>query len=798
MSKKHHKDVLSKKKIVILAGLILLLIVALVYSVLSITSYKKFTPDYLKALDVKGSASDAKYQKSINSTYNFSVNFDERQYTPIAYQVYDNGTRFVQSTGNDAYKTKDYASIVLYDKRTSSKDKAILLKSSDAELTVSTNVNKDFFERRKKEYGSNLSNEDLIEKHYAPKASGPSQTITKLNSAQVTINDVEYRKIIYRTTSSATYINLNEITEQYETIIDGKPYVAKVTYKEGHDDEFVSGLRSVIKNVNYGQPKQQSATYGSSNIQLNEKSSKNNSNDIANIPTTLKSNTALRVAAKNQPATVRIGTINCVDLSLMLKGKEYMRVDKACTAGIGSGSIISSKGYVSTNGHVARFTPSLALTTGLALKLSAGDKDSIFKYLNYLADSGAMSASQIDKMIEGIKSDDTDAINEFMYSGDLIARQNMKVNSDVYKYAVQLSNEPIHYTTNGSVLDFKYSSGIVEAKYIDSNFDPYSGSVGKQDLQNATTSDVALLKITSGDNYPVVKFGSIDNLKQGDLITAIGFPAFVDGGLDTKNSKTVPSITQGNVKGIIYDSPQKVRKLVGSDTPIGAGNSGGPAINQVGLQVGLNTYGNMGCPDDECFSSESYFRDIKDYKDLLSKNNVSTTTSALSDNWNTALTLFENGKYGEAKSKFEAAKSQYPALYLADNFIAQSNQAISLQNKHKLMYLISFLVGILLIAAIIYTILAMKKHKKSKQLNQSQPQQQTNQQLQSNAPIQQAQTAPVVQQQPQISAIPQPNQVISPQQGGSQPFTPQPIQQTQPQAMQQQVQRQYEDGQNQQ
>ena len=88
---------------------------------------------------------------------------------------------------------------------------------------------------------------------------------------------------------------------------------------------------------------------------------------------------------------------------------------------------------------------------------------------------------------------------------------------------------------------------------------------------------------------------------------------------------------------------------------IAAGNSGGPAFDDDGKQIGLNTYGGSSCADrsernNSCFG-EGVFRDIADLKTMAKKNNVALSANGeLTKLWKDGLESFSQGKYSQAKS----------------------------------------------------------------------------------------------------------------------------------------------------
>jgi len=92
-------------------------------------------------------------------------------------------------------------------------------------------------------------------------------------------------------------------------------------------------------------------------------------------------------------------------------------------------------------------------------------------------------------------------------------------------------------------------------------------------------SDLALIKIDK-KNLPFLDFGDSDNLKQGQIVLALGNPL----GLDNSVSLGVVSAGARQIK------PDEPMVYVQTDAPINPGNSGGPLVDAEGRVVGINTF----------------------------------------------------------------------------------------------------------------------------------------------------------------------------------------------------------------
>ena len=93
------------------------------------------------------------------------------------------------------------------------------------------------------------------------------------------------------------------------------------------------------------------------------------------------------------------------------------------------------------------------------------------------------------------------------------------------------------------------------------------------------STDLALIKVPSGNNLPVLAFGDSNSLKVGQWVVAIGSPF----GLEQTVTAGILS-AKGRVIGSgPYDN------FLQTDASINPGNSGGPLIDMQGQVVGINT-----------------------------------------------------------------------------------------------------------------------------------------------------------------------------------------------------------------
>jgi serine protease Do len=95
-------------------------------------------------------------------------------------------------------------------------------------------------------------------------------------------------------------------------------------------------------------------------------------------------------------------------------------------------------------------------------------------------------------------------------------------------------------------------------------------------------TDLAVIKIETKEEIPVVKLGDSSKLKVGQLVLAVGNPFGLTGG---------PTVTSGIVSSLnrSIQTENGMLELIQTDAAINPGNSGGPLVNTAGEVVAINT-----------------------------------------------------------------------------------------------------------------------------------------------------------------------------------------------------------------
>ncbi|MEK6229719.1 MAG: trypsin-like peptidase domain-containing protein [Actinomycetota bacterium] len=104
----------------------------------------------------------------------------------------------------------------------------------------------------------------------------------------------------------------------------------------------------------------------------------------------------------------------------------------------------------------------------------------------------------------------------------------------------------------------------------------------------APCEDLALLKADETEGLETLPLGSGSDLRKGEPVVALGYPANLSLGEDISSTAGVISVVTSSERLPVPDSPT-FEDLVQTDAPLNPGNSGGPLVNADGELVGVNT-----------------------------------------------------------------------------------------------------------------------------------------------------------------------------------------------------------------
>lgn len=682
--------------------------------------------------NLESSALEAQgYKKIISSAgfsliYNFNLLDTTAQTTPDSQPI----------SSQELTKVSDYTIVKISPSEADSASITSTSSVQNTDLKFETTADKGFFDSAKTQYG-NLSQVELAIRHFAPK-NDANNFVEKTNQTEVEISGVKYQAVEYKIVNTEYVTTTSKLT-QYVLVVNNQPFSMSLSESSQSIPSQVQLLRNVISSVKYGSvaelssnanPRLSNVAYAAEDKGGTQTNPEILSQSTTNVPTTLVNDTALQVVAKNQPTVVRVGTNTCMNIDLLLpNGQVGYSAKNACNAVVGSGSIISSDGYISTNGHVVSDIPELVLQTFLSLNT---DTANLRSYLQYLVDTGVLTRPQLEALARQIAAGNKQAIEKFLSTTSKISPDKYKTSSVDRKFVIQLSNDPIKAEVNKTVITIPTSDTKVSAQLIDKDFDEQTLRQSLiANIKDLKTSDVAILKLDSGSNYPISTLGGLNEQNNSNpnsgstiLVTAMGFPGFVDGGLTTKKDTTIPSATQGKILGVESIAENKYR-LIDTNVPAAQGNSGGPAFAEDGSIIGLVTYVDPGASaksGKESFATSSILRDVSDVKSLLEKNNITLNTSSTVDStWDQGIEKFSNAHYKSANQLFTKAKTEYPANYLAAQLssVAEAKIAAGLdvpEISPMISVLVLLFIILLIVGLVIVIIMTVRHRKKAKSL----------------------------------------------------------------------------------
>ncbi|HVI69375.1 MAG TPA: serine protease [Magnetospirillaceae bacterium] len=654
------------------------------------------------ALSIKDEADS---QVTVTSQLGFKITYDKTfidAHAQVTTSAKDGLIQGEEYLGEDIKTPRSY-NIVTLDLKKEDKDEQDGLWVIRPSLVILTSAREQYFEPRHGKYPG-LSDTEITVKEFEPSGSH------LLGREQETINGVIYEKLLYENVSpsSGTQISL---MLQYVTVQNGRPHVANLHYYPKTQQGDLTPLIQAFSTMSYATP-DSSAQYLTSlvpekpaittaNVQLVA-----DTEETVSTPKSLTEGTDVSIVAKNQLAVVRVGTIYCYDLSLL--GTNAVDLTDVCGAGAGSGSIVRDDGMVCTNGHVVKSGVRDALTVKIQLFILGKDSTSLNKIADYFAGLGLIKQADMQQFVDNLLRADEDTLTSLPAILAKVPDSRISIKKEAGEYAIQLGNEPLKLKITPEKLSFNYGKTIVEATYIDSQVD-----LNLKSLTSSRTSDVALLDITDKRTFPVVKIGSMAELTKGDQLTVMGFPGFVDGGLTTKEKHTVPTATQGRITDLASDAAGN--KLVSATTMIAQGNSGGPAFNEAGEQIGLATYASQSAADPDIgktkFSREGIFRDVADFTKLAAEHNVSFTgKSTVNDLWYSGIDTFSQGDYSKAITAFKELGDTYGDHYLVSSFITASEDQLNAVLRRNLLIGAGAFLAILLVLGVIRLIKVLRHH----------------------------------------------------------------------------------------
>ncbi len=624
-----------------------------------------------KAIEILGSTTSKSKQQTITSEFGFTISYNMTTFDAEGY-VQDKDSRpgyFDGKTyeGDDLNSARGYGIVKLYFKdpggvkiSDGGKDGVPQYSPVRPDFAFVANRRKDYFgDLSKPEYKGKSKLDIITDQKIASLRT--SDKDDEIKDTSVKVNGIDYRLLTVKNQFESVdgQMIVRGYSYYYLTVQNDRPYWISIFNVTDGLEADVSAFQAVIATIKYTTPTDGALVHLQNGSTMPTLAVADAPGDTANLRSTLSDDALINVVAKNQIASVRIGSMRCASMDYAIRNVK-LHLDKVCTLAIGSGSIISKDGVVATNGHVV-----FVSDEDLAMYARPANDNEWKSYYSFILGAGYISSTDLNALITKARAGNQDASRQLVSYLQLVPESGRTVTNSKNQYVIQTSDDPIRAISNYT--EWQYNKTNVVAELIDYEVDTNNSSLNI----NSKFSDVALLKM--GGDFPTVELSSLSGMQNGDEITAIGFPAVVDDGLATKKKTTIPTVSKGLVAAKTTDAGGNV--LVQTSAEIAAGNSGGPAFDTSGKQVGINTYGGSTCPGDAantnmCFGA-GISRDAKDINDMVNKNKIAISANgSLSSSWRKGLSEFMSGQYSKASKTLAELDSKYPNNYLVAKFLA--------------------------------------------------------------------------------------------------------------------------------
>lgn len=620
--------------------------------------------------------------RTINSKLGVSVNYNQSEMSGFGF------SDAITYSANDLDEARSYSAIRIRPIETSEVTRNEITVDSP-ELRITTSLQKNFWDilKRTKDY-KDLSNIDALVKQTIAERSAEKNTEAS-DAENKTIGEVQYKKVVFTHKDENYAVPTNRREDCYLTVQNDRPFVACINNIRPSNFAVVPQLETVLTGLSFAKADESvlavdeskdkdTAMYdGKKDEKIPAPQSDTTTNDQAaqnepqkqKIPAYLESSSDFAAVAKAVPATVRVGTIYCADITLTLPDSTTgTHLTGACVDKSSTGFFVSREGLIATVGSGVKVTPKEALTAYITGSVDTNQvNDRLGRVLDYLVKSRTLMQTDADAITAGLQERNRDIIDKINSLSSLISAENITVEREDYKYAVQLSDKPIVVNrTDANSLEFAYSDTIYQAELEAAD---YQGEKGPLQIYNGESEvkDAALIKLKKQQGtYPTLVLAASSNVENGGAVTVLGMPMYAFGSLQTGQFRSTPLVRQGKADQTFSGSGNQ--RLLSITTPSHAGLTGAPALDGSGSVAGVGTYDEVGCPDRNCFAS-MVVRDTAAISGIAKKRNITLqSVNDVSDTWNRAISEYTRGNYSTALELFNKSAALYPANYLAPQF----------------------------------------------------------------------------------------------------------------------------------
>lgn len=359
------------------------------------------------------------------------------------------------------------------------------------------------------------------------------------------------------------------------------------------------------------------------------------------------------------PSVVKIYHIVCGTLVY----KKNVLAPDACSGATGSGFIVSSDGYIATNGHVVVYGAKDVLANAMAENSAL-----LSQYLK----SNQISDKQIAEILSRPELM-ASAISKIYDLSDA----ELSFTNERSLTVVALGNTPLEIKDEAAakklITVFNGTDKVRRATVVGYDYSSRDQfTVLADPKQGFSASDVALLKI-DGKDLPVMQL-SDESPRQNQKISVFGFPGDAENQL-IDNSNLSVTVTNGSISAI-REAAGGEGKLYQSDADASHGSSGGPAVDESGKAIGVLTY--RFASGESTDAPKSYIRDIADFKALVKDKDVTLDTdSKTQEAWKLGLGYYSKHQYSKALTQFNEVAALYSTHRLVGEYIELSKEAIA-------------------------------------------------------------------------------------------------------------------------
>ena len=354
------------------------------------------------------------------------------------------------------------------------------------------------------------------------------------------------------------------------------------------------------------------------------------------------------------------------------------------TAAVGSGSFVSSTGYILTAGHVV-----FAFThTDIA-------QDLYTKY--FLIDTAFSVLLQ--------------ALEDNGYT--VTTAEQAQLQTYIQTYGTLQDSLRVVYAVLGEV---KPTLANVQAK-------GWVARVVK--VSPYAERDLALLKIEGLSNCPVLAVGDSDAVVTGNNVYMFGFPGVVTFHAELGPETTLaPSMTSGIISGKRFTDSQT--PCFQTDAAITHGNSGGAGLNDNGEIIGICSRGSVTETGQEVAGFDFLIQGSV-AKSFLSESSVNNVKGVIDETFVRGLNYYYDKHYSAAKAEFETVTGLFDYHWRAKALISECNNAIAngqdvpLQGTTDSTTLI-IIIGVVVAIVVVVIAVVFITRRKKKQPQQAMPQ----------------------------------------------------------------------------